>query len=321
MLLAASLLTLASCTPEQATVSPPPARVTPSTTAPPSSPTPTLKVSLNVAFGSVYGHTGEPHCPNWFDHHDAVVLTQARLTYTATEISRMGSGVNQKVFTYNTLDPSLLAVEPGVTTGSPPTTQPGDVASLRMSPGCMFSLEITNTATDTVQISKVGLRITQSPSPNTTQYRMVEFCSIVHSSTFCGPVVGGPPPSCSVYGAELELSDQPAGTDLLQPPGQVDGITGHTCPEVTLGPNKSVTIIVGAYSKSALIYQATPILHVITPSGEGTVAFPVLAGVFAYADPSQFACYRLQGSTFQLWKQGAAAYDFVANASVNAWCV
>ncbi len=65
------------------------------------SPTPQVNVSQNVVFGSNYfGRNGAPHCPNWPDHIDNVVLAQARLTYTTDEISQIAPAANGGLLNY-----------------------------------------------------------------------------------------------------------------------------------------------------------------------------------------------------------------------------
>jgi hypothetical protein len=323
-LAALAALALVSCTlgQPQSPVTPSPtpnlrAQITPSPT-----PSPPLDVSLKVAFASIYGRTGESHCPNWFDHRDNVVLTQSRFSYSDLELSRMAvaAGGNGKGMDYGQLDPSLLAVQPGVATAATPGFPPGLMATFRMSTACMFSLEITNTGKVALQIPQAGLHLTGAPIPNPTVYRLVEFCSVLHSTQYCGPTVGGPPPGCSVYGVEVALENRPSGADIMSAPEQVDQ-SGRACPQPTLSSNQSVTFVIGAYSTDPLIYQAVPVVQVITPTAQGTVPFPQLAAVYAFADASQFMCYRLSGSKFEVWKQGAAAYDFDANSKACAWCV
>ena len=322
------LITFAACTPGQAQTSPSPTSSPPprspsilATASPTPTPAPQLNVSLSVAYGSIHGRTGEPHCPNWFDHWDNVVLNQSRLTYSAGDLGRMSAWFKSgKTPDYDLLDPSLLAVQPGAPTSAPTGDAAGVAAPFGTAMSCLFSLEITNTGPSAVQIPQAGLRLTGSPVPNPTAYRLVEFCSVVKSASFCGPVGGGSPPPCSVEGVEVALTDGQVGTDIVSPPAQLDPTSHQACPEVTLARNQSVTLVFGAYSSAALIYQAMPVLDVITPTAQGTVTFPQLASVYAFADPAQFTCYKLSGSTFVAWKVGAAAYDFMANQQQNAWC-
>jgi len=328
-LLATSILLVASCRFGQASATPAPTP-TPTPTLslsaqPTPSPTPTvtpspLDVSLVVAFGTVYGRTGEPHCPNWVDHWDDVVLTQSKLTYSADELSRMLPTITKTGPNYGALDPAFYAIQPGVATAPVPGSRPGDVASLRLSSACVFSIEVTNTGSTALQIPRAGLRLTGNPQPNQASYRLVEFCSVAHDTQFCGPQVGGVPRPCSVYGVEIGLENHTSGDDVMSAPEQIDQ-NGQPCPQLTLSPNQSVTIVIGAYSTDPMIYQAEPVLQVITPTAQGMVTFVQLGAVYAFADPSQFTCYRLSGSTFVVWQQGASAYDFHRNQSLGGWCV
>src|SRR5260370_17512130 len=121
------------------------------------------------------------------------------------------------------LDPSLRAVQAGGATAVPKGSASG-LRGLRTSDfsACMFSIEITNTGQSPIQIPQAGLRLTGSPAPNPNVYRLVEFCSVLHSTSFCGPNAGGPPPGCSVDGVEVALENQPSGADIMSAPAGVD---------------------------------------------------------------------------------------------------
>ena len=213
-------------------------------------------------------------------------------------------------------------MQPGVATGAP-TGSPTGVRGIPTSllSACMFTIEITNTGATAIQIPQAGLRLTGDPQPNPAVYRLVEFCSVVHSTSYCGPNAGGVPPGCSVYGVEIALENQASGADVVGAPAAIDPTTNQACPPVTLAHDQSVTFVIAAYSTDAKIFQAVPVLKVITATAQGPVTFPQLGAVYSFADPSQFTCYRLSGSTFVAWEQGAAAYDFFANQKLDAWCV
>ena len=309
-ILAAGLILSAGCGP----TSPPSAGAPPSPSLSPSQ-GPAVDANLNVVVGSLFGRGGELHCPNWIEHVDNIVLAQSRLTYSDAEISRMAAAFSGEAVIPQQLDPSLLAVMPGAMTSSVPSHP--DLLFLE---ACLVTLEITNGGTNTVQIPRVGLRLLEKPIANQTVYRLVEFCSVVHSSDYCGPRGFGGGADCSTYNVYLSLADQPAGADFLARPMQTDLGTMEPCPEVTLAAGQSVTFRLAVYSTSALVYRAGLVLDVVTSTGRGTIAFPQMAGVFTYADPSQFLCYRLSGSTFVLWHQGASAYDFVGNSQAGGYC-
>ena len=201
-----------------------------------------------------------------------------------------------------------------------PAFPPSNIQGVVGSSACAFELDVTNTGTSVVQIPRVGLRLTDSPVPNPAIYHVVEFCSVLQSPRWCGPEIGAGPPPCAAYGVEVPLDDRPPGSDFLNVPAAVDYRTDQPCPPLMLTTQQTVTLVIGAYSMMPVIYHAVPVIEVIAPPSSGTAAFSELAAIYAFADPSQFACYKLSGSTFVLWEQGAAAYDFAANARAGAWC-
>ena len=310
------LITFAACTPGQAKATPSPA-----SSPPPRSPSilaaagatptpaPQLNVSLSVAYGTVYGRTGEPHCPNWIDQMDNVVLAQSRLTYSDADLTRIASAMEGPHLNLNKLDPALLSVQPGVPTAARSSGQ----GSLFPS-DCEFELEVTNSGRSAVQIARAGLRLTADPERNGSTYRLVEFCSVIHSPTYCGPRgfgAGG----CTNFVVNLELASQPNGSDFLATP-----VADPSCPQIALIPNHSVTFLFAVYSRAALIYRAVPVLDVITPSTVAQVTLPQFASIYTFAEPSAFTCYKLSGSTFTPWLRGAAAFEWDTYSQAGGYC-
>ncbi|HKV87297.1 MAG TPA: hypothetical protein VJT78_04805 [Candidatus Dormibacteraeota bacterium] len=283
---------------------------------PPSSPQ--LDASVAVVYTTIYGRSAEVHCPHLPDQPDRLVLAQQRLEYSSAEISRIAAPATDGGFDYRRMDATLLANPPGAATGEPPHVD--RVALFDPASACDEFVDVTNTGHTTIQLPRVGLRLTGKPVPNSFQYRLIDFCSVLQVAHYCGPEVGAGPADCSEYEVEVALNTDPYRSDFLGVPVQFNTVTNHQCPEVTLAPGRTVTFVMTTYSATPTTYRAVPILDVVTPSGRGTLAFDQLGGIYAYADPSQFACYKLVGTTFVLWEQGADSYDLDGNALKNAWC-
>lgn len=321
--LAATVIATVGCTwgPEQAESTPSgsSAQAGRGTETPVTSPTPspTPSPSLNVTFGMY----GQPHCPKSAMRTDNLVLAQDRLTYSAAEIGRIAAAMPQPgPNVYRNVDPALLEVVPGATTDVTPTGL-ADPSALESLNNCRFEIDVTNTGTSAVQIPRVGLRLTHSPTANRTSYRLIDFCSVLQVNHWCGPEMGHGPQPCSVYAVAVALQDQPVGTDFMSAPVATDYNANQPCPQVVIKPQDTVTFVIGVYSTSPLIYRASPVLYVITATAQGAVALQSLDSNFVFADPKQFACYRVLGSTFVVWRQGAAALDAHANEMATAWCV
>ncbi|HKV86948.1 MAG TPA: hypothetical protein VJT78_03010 [Candidatus Dormibacteraeota bacterium] len=283
---------------------------------PPSSPQ--LDASVAMAYTTAYGRSADLHCPHLLGQDDRVVLAEARLQYSSDEISRIAAPATDGGFDYRRMDATFLANPPGAATGEPPRLD--RVPPSGAQSACVELLNVTNTGHTTIQLPRVGLRLTGKPVPNSFQYRLVDFCSVLQVAHYCGPAGGAGPADCSVYEVVVALNTDPYRSDFLGVPVQFNSFTNQPCPEVTLAPGRTVTFVMTTYSATPTTYRAVPVLDVVTSSARGTVAFDQFGGIYAFADPSQFACYKLVGTSFVLWEQGAASLDVDANALKNAWC-
>jgi hypothetical protein len=276
--------------------------------------------SLNIATRALpVGFPGRVGCPRWPGIVGRLVLATGRLTANDVEVGQMGAA-----FAGQAVDPArvpaTLRLVPGAPTSTADTGRGQLVTWLSEANACLIGLVVTNTGRTTVQIGRAGFRLTGAPSANTAAYALVEACSVLHVTQYCGPGKGGGPSACSGYSAGVQLQPAAAGTDFTAAPFASED-TGAPCPPPTLAPNASVDLWLAAYSTRADIYPAEPVLTVSTPAGPTTVAVESQAAPLAFAGADQFTCYRLTGNTFTPWRRGAPALDTEANANAGGWCV
>jgi hypothetical protein len=217
---------------------------------------------------------------------DALVLATERLTYSADEIQQMRNYLNEIYNNGASITTSYL-VSP------PPTLQwvPG-------SRGCGLTLEVSNTGTTTVQISSLGVQLTNAPQPNNYEYRAVDVCSIAGVSCPFGPSGAG---DCSAYVATVNLDPgAPPNTVFAEIPQQGAG-EGAPCPEPTLHPGDTLYFSLGLSSSgpqqgavASYIYSVMPVLTVTDANGSNTFTLPSMAATIAFADVGQTPCYGLQ---------------------------
>jgi hypothetical protein len=153
------------------------------------------------------------------------------------------------------------------------------------------------------------------------QYGLIEACSVLRSREWCGPQLGGGASVCGLYTVNVQLQPVPAGNDVTATPYAKNRGDNSDCPLPTLLPNASVDLWIDAFSTQPMIYSVEPVLAVVGPNGKATVLIPGMAGKMAFADPSHFTCYRLQGTTLVNWRQGPDAVDYQARAMENGWCI
>jgi hypothetical protein len=277
-----------------------------------------VPVNLQLSYTANGKATIDPglYCPNWGDRSDQLVLAEPRLTYSPTEIQQIATVV-QGVLRYDRVAGTPLRLVPGV-----PTTPDGGYPTAQSSIpqfGCDVRLELANLGSTTVEVDSVGFQYTSASEDNPTLYPLIEACSVQKSIGSCAPGQGGVPDVCSVYGVNVKLRAGPAGSQFFGQPSATD-LTGNPCPTIILAPRATITLAVEASSPDPMLDHTVPALDVLTPSGRQVVTFPQLPGIAAFADPSAFTCYRLEGTTFVAWKQGLAALDWGALFSENAWC-
>jgi hypothetical protein len=257
-------------------------------------------VSIDVAGLNIYSSEGI-QCPlgaptiiksiNAINGSDQLVLAAASLTYSQGEIQQMTEYFHA-IFTSGNTASSFLT--------SPP-------ASLRWAPGgqsCKGAFQITNKGNTPIQISTVGIQITQDPQQNSYQYRTIDACTLLSASdqrgTWCNfaPSGGG---NCSIYYASIHLQDAKANavltdTPIVYPPGP-----GVTCPELTIDPNATTDLYITFLSSdisNSFIYSIIPELTLSDANGTHVISLPQLASTLAFANTSQISCYGLQGNTF-----------------------
>ncbi len=219
------------------------------------------------------------HCLN-------LVLASDRLTYDQGELQQMSQ---------------YLKYSDGV-------FQPGDLnrvpAALRWLEGgsasipgsCSATFQITNTGNATIQISRVGLRIKETPLPNTYVYRLVYMCSFLPPGVVCGGRGGASGP-CGIYYVNLSLKNAKLNDAIGDTPTAGTDASGNPCPELTLTPGTSTELQIGVGGPS-FIYSVLPEFSVITAQGQQVLALPAFTSTVAFS--TQFPCYTLQGNSLVL---------------------
>lgn len=244
------------------------------------------------------------YCAAW------TVLAGSQLAYDAGQIQAMQTYL---------ADPYVLW-----TAGSTPSTLRLP-PTLRLAEGdqtCVLYLQLTNTGAGSIQIARAGVKTLAQPQPNTFSYRLIDVCSVVSpesqtAHSVCAPERGGSP-MCGYYSMTVQLaSDASVGsiTDGTPTPDPKTAEDGTPCPTaMVINPTDSAFITVNLSSnRLSLAYQVLPSLTLRTARGLQTVTLAQFPSSLAFAAPSQFTCYALQGDTFTVEARGNAALSALAS--------
>jgi hypothetical protein len=220
---------------------------------------------------------------------DLLVLAADRFTYSQDEIQLIANYLNS-IFTSGNTASSFLR--------SPPTL-------LNWVPGsqsCTGAFQITNTGNIPIQISAVGIQVTQNPQQNSYNYRTIDACTVlpasVQENTPCGfgPSGAG---NCSVYFANIHLQGAKADSVFIDTPTARG--EGQICPGLIISPSATTDLYINFVSSdkpNSLVYSVLPEFTLSDANGTNVVPLPQLASVLAFADSNQISCYGLQGNTF-----------------------
>jgi hypothetical protein len=86
---------------------------------------------------------------------------------------------------------------------------------------------------------------------------------------------------------------------------------------MTLGPGRSLEVRLTVLSDQATTYHLAPILMVRTATGTVAVPVPQSATTLAFAQASQFTCYRRQDHAYV----PAAVGPPVLAGPIGLWCI
>jgi hypothetical protein len=216
-----------------------------------------------------------------------LVLATDRLTYDSNELQQIKDYVSPANAAAQMPDTLSWALG-GPTGKGRPFQVSGNPTSYFVD--CGFSMQITNTSQNTIQIANVGIKLNGVTQQNTYQYRLMDVCTVV--SDYC--LFGGGPGPCNYSVATIQLSQGSTNQVFSATPVAAN----PSCGELTLNPGEEKGLYVYIYSSQNLIYLVTPQLVLDTSEGQSTVSLPEMTSTLAFANDSQFTCYALQGDTF-----------------------
>ncbi len=301
----------------------------PQSTAPSASPAGTMRsardLSLNVVAidGPGSQERGRIRCPMWIDRRDEVELASERLSLTGDQAAQLKQQWMAFRQLQTTAMPSVLRQVPGAPTSAPmprPPVYPSYAGTNYFwGPGCALLLQITNTGSNPVSIMSSGLRLTSASTANGQHYNLVDRCSLEGTPPeSCHPELGGGPAYCSVYSAQVLMA--PGGASALYRDQPLSRAENGPCPSMTIGRRETKELWIEAVGVQPQIYAVVPELEVQTSRGTSTLSLPELAGTLAFADPSQFSCYKLVGSSFVEALDGEAIFPAIdPRTGLGAW--
>jgi hypothetical protein len=274
-------------------------------------------------------------CPLWADRDSLVVPTSHDALYQPDEVSSLSKYANARipsspgpaVLPKDRLGNDLLREVNGTLTSATAPLKPG-TTGYGFGPTCAFELELTNLGSATIQVTKVGVRLTGQPEANKETYRLIDMCSLGGIDHYCGPQLGGGPKPCGFYSAAIELRDRNPGALSQEPPqpiintiGQAPADTG--CPAMVIDPAQTVDVRVDLWSGQNLIFPVEPVLTVATSAGEKVVTVPTQAGRAAFANAVQFKCLKFDADRFVPIPayDGVATLDIHQQAPDGPWCL
>jgi len=180
---------------------------------------------------------------------------------------------------------------------NPDTT--GMPSSLQWAPGgesCFGQLEITNVSRANLVISSVGATLNQDAAPNTTNYKLLDVCSLPN---YVCIQPGGAAPDCS-YFATIDLAGGHRGAHVDAPIVIANAQRSQTVPCVTpltLSPGQSQDVdLVFSSKPQHLVYSIALTLRV---DGKVYMAPSGLSQSLTFIDgTSAFSCYAYQNGRF-----------------------
>jgi hypothetical protein len=291
------------------------------TTEPPTptaTPTPTPSTASNPAIDvtadglhiQTYGLScASPAAPSGVNFGAWLVLATTQLTYDASDLQQMRDYLGSLR--------SLTGATPGPTPstlkwvhGAPTTSQIGPyrgVLRFYTPAYCFDDLQITNTSTSPIQISQAGLRLQAVPQPNPLQYRLIDVCSLGGAIVQFCQLNQGASDLCIAYDVQIQLARGASGAEDLAAPVGLDPYK-NPCPALIISPGAQVDLSLNFGSAEPLVYFGALEFKLQTAAGQQqTLVLSQAPSTLTFADPSQFTCYGLQGTTFTVEAQGAAA--------------
>lgn len=279
-------------------------------------------LSIVAIDGPASKQKGRIRCPLWLDRKDQVVLGSDPLSLTGDRVAQLKRQWTEFDSGRTTGLPDALRQVPGAPSG-PPMPRPPQYSdyggtNFYWGPGCALELQITNTGVNRVLISSAGFRLAEPSIVNAQHYNLVDRCSLEGTPPEnCAAQLGGRPTFCGIYSAQVRLAPGAAGNAYRDSPLSTD--QNGPCPPMTIEPGSTKELWIQAVGAVAQIYDVVPELVVGTSSGTSTVTLPQLAGTAAFADPPQFSCYKLAGTSFVKAADGSAAAS--EPRAGRDWCV
>jgi hypothetical protein len=246
-----------------------------------------------------------PSVPSTVNFGSWLVLATTQLTYSASDL--------QQLRDYLASIPKLTGPTPATlkwVQGAPTTTQIGPyhgVLRFYTPAYCATDLQITNTSSSPIQISQAGLRLKAVPQPNPLQYRLIDVCSLNTAIMQACQSNQGASDLCTAYDVQVQLTSGASGIDELAAPVGLDPYE-NSCPALVISPGAQIELSLNFGSADPLVYQGDIELQMQTAGGQQqALVLSQAPATLMFADPSRFTCYGLQGTTFTVEAQGAAA--------------
>lgn len=179
---------------------------------------------------------------------------------------------------------------------------------------CDEILHITNIGKTPVQIPHMSVQYTADTQTNHQHYNLIDVCTLLSLPSPCNPSLGS---NEGVYVANFNLHAGKAHTITST------DVVCEGCPplSLTLKPGEVAKVILtyGAFYSASdnLSFSLTPSFTLEWPGKQITLPASQLQETFAFAFPSQFSCYALQGQQF-IQVPRYRQYPF--NIATN-WCI
>jgi len=240
---------------------------------------------------------------------DQLVLKQQQYTYPDVAIQQMQSylstfahATGYKLGTDSYTD-GIFVYTQKIANQLPPV--PDTLEWVPGGPYCAGDLEFTNTGTQSVQITSIGLAFDADAISNSFPYQLIDICSVLGLQMYpagnCGCDGCGSASLCT-YTATFLLQGGAMGTQV-QAPIAANTVLGSSCPlPLTLDPTQPVVQVVHLRMNSALaqeLYRVGLTVTITTANGTQVLTLPsAFTSTLAYATAGQLSCYKLTGNTF-----------------------
>lgn len=155
---------------------------------------------------------------------------------------------------------------------------------------CYGHFTLTNLTSTAIEIQRVGLLLTETPTRNIYHYQRVSIIAHCH-----GCHGGGPP--CA-YNASVKLDEGTAGSTFDAPVTSTDPTKCPLPLPILAGDSAELTVLFQDRASHDLIYRGRPVFTIKTAAGEQPLPLTAITASLMFIHSDDMPCYQFEGETF-----------------------